>query len=435
VFDPEYCSEAVATVVASVNSLCEGELPEADVTLGADAKALLALRRRYDSHLAGLLVAAVGRDLPDLEGARNVATWAAQELCLAPSEATALYRAGRGAMEHPATGKAYAAGQISTRHVLVIVDGLRGLPASALVTGDELLAKEALTRTPKELRQLADRFRATVAPDLDDKETRDLKEDQYLHASPTLGGVKVDGWLTGSNAEWFTQGLDRFSKPAADDQRNAAQRRADGAGLMARIAAGADVAARDLADTGYSPADLPKARVTVITDVTTLQRALDAVHDRAKLPSWLPAAESEMVHGAHGERTGTALDWRSLLAAVCDGDVQRLVLSGESEVLDLGREARFYSRNQRRALARGGRAVCAWPRCDSPWVEAHHMVHWAHGGGTDLATGILLCSYHHSLFHAGWRLEESTDGLIQSIPPMDWYFKRSQRRRSQPRAA
>jgi hypothetical protein len=79
--------------------------------------------------------------------------------------------------------------------------------------------------------------------------------------------------------------------------------------------------------------------------------------------------------------------------------------------------------------------VCAWPHCDSPWVEAHHQVHWAHGGGTDLATGILLCSYHHTLFHAGWRLDESADGPPKPNPPLDWYYQRTRKRRNQPRAA
>jgi hypothetical protein len=434
-FDSEYCSPATATVVEAVGALCDGELPEADMTLGADAKVLLGLRRRYDARLAALLVAAAGRDLPDLEGARNVAAWAAQELCMAPGEATVLYKAGRAALTHPATGKAFNAGTISARHVNVIADGLRSLPPGAVRHGDEKFAEDALHNTPKELRALIDRYRATVDPEADDKETRDLKDEQYFHASPTLGGVKVDGWLTGSNAEWFTQGLDRFSKPVPDDLRTATQRRADGAALMARVAAGADIAARDLADTGYTPNDLPTTRVTVITDVITLQRALDAAAERAMIPSWLPAAEQEMVQGARGERTGTAVDWRALLANVCDGDVQRLVLSGKSEVLDLGRESRFYSRAQRRALARGGRMVCAWPHCDSPWVEAHHQVHWAHGGGTDLATGILLCSYHHTLFHAGWRLDESADGPPKPNPPLDWYYQRTRKRRSQPRAA
>jgi hypothetical protein len=31
--------------------------------------------------------------------------------------------------------------------------------------------------------------------------------------------------------------------------------------------------------------------------------------------------------------------------------------------------------------------------------EAHHLDPWALGGRTDLARGILLCSYHHHRIH------------------------------------
>jgi hypothetical protein len=61
------------------------------------------------------------------------------------------------------------------------------------------------------------------------------------------------------------------------------------------------------------------------------------------------------------------------------------VLSGPSQVLDLGRERRLITGPLRRALVLRDRG-CAFPGCDRPprWCDAHHITHWANGGPTNL---------------------------------------------------
>jgi hypothetical protein len=51
------------------------------------------------------------------------------------------------------------------------------------------------------------------------------------------------------------------------------------------------------------------------------------------------------------------------------------------------------------------RAACRFPGCERKrWLNAHHLVHWADGGGTNLDNLILLCHAHHRLIHeGGWR--------------------------------
>ena len=69
----------------------------------------------------------------------------------------------------------------------------------------------------------------------------------------------------------------------------------------------------------------------------------------------------------------------------CDSGVTRVLLGSESTVIDVGRSKRTVSGPARRALdARDGH--CRWPGCDRPakWSAAHHVVHWIHGGSTDL---------------------------------------------------
>lgn len=450
IFEPEHCTREVTALVAATAAVRGRGVPGPDISVGADVKALLVLRRELDGLLAERLVPFTARDLHDLEGAQSLGAWAAQQLCLAPGEVTALARVGKANLTHPATGALQESGQISARHARVVHAALHGLPAELQSAGDEFLAPLALDRTPSDLGYVAEKWRETVTPELTQDDLDAMDDAQYLKASPTSGGVKLDGWFTGRNAEWLLKGLDRFAKPTADDIRDADQRRADALALMARIAAGADLTARDLEGTGHAPADLPKVRITMLTDVITMQRAVDAFDELTAagaaaadalaspasraLPGWLPAAERDLVAGTHGERTLSPMPWRELLAAVCDGDIQRLVLDPASAVLDLGRAARLFSTDQRRAIARGGRLVCQWRRCKSPWVEAHHRTRWVDGGHTNHADGLLLCSYHHTLVHMGWTLTETDNGYKATAPP-DWAERRRHKRRRKPRAA
>ena len=103
----------------------------------------------------------------------------------------------------------------------------------------------------------------------------------------------------------------------------------------------------------------------------------------------------------------------------CDCSVTRVLLDSESAVIDVGRAKRVVSGPARRALAaRDG--TCRWPGCDRPasWTAAHHVVHWVHGGTTDLDNLILLCHRHHWMVHEGkWQLVRSDDGRMLAIPP------------------
>ena len=70
----------------------------------------------------------------------------------------------------------------------------------------------------------------------------------------------------------------------------------------------------------------------------------------------------------------------------CDASLTRVVMGPGSEPLDVGRRTRVVPASLRRALNHrdGG---CTHPGCDTPahWCDAHHITHWADGGGTDSA--------------------------------------------------
>ncbi len=84
----------------------------------------------------------------------------------------------------------------------------------------------------------------------------------------------------------------------------------------------------------------------------------------------------------------------------CDATVIPAVLGGTGELLDLGRATRLASAGQLTALWWRDRG-CSFPGCATPahWCDAHHLVHWADGGRSDLGNLALLCGRHHSVVH------------------------------------
>jgi hypothetical protein len=104
----------------------------------------------------------------------------------------------------------------------------------------------------------------------------------------------------------------------------------------------------------------------------------------------------------------------------CDASVTRVVLDGESSVVDVGRARRLPGTAARRALLARDKG-CVWPGCDRPasWTSAHHLRHWAHGGATDLDNLALVCHWHHWKLHeGGWQLVRSNEsGDVVAVPP------------------
>jgi hypothetical protein len=90
-----------------------------------------------------------------------------------------------------------------------------------------------------------------------------------------------------------------------------------------------------------------------------------------------------------------------------------------TQPLEVGRTSRVVTAAQRVALVVRDRG-CSFPGCDRPPArcEAHHLVHWLHGGPTDLQNLVLVCRAHHRAVHeGGWRLGRDPDGRLTATPP------------------
>ncbi|MFN2539598.1 MAG: DUF222 domain-containing protein [Mycobacteriales bacterium] len=87
---------------------------------------------------------------------------------------------------------------------------------------------------------------------------------------------------------------------------------------------------------------------------------------------------------------------------------------GSLTAFDAGRTAREVPLPLRRFLGDVDGERCRFPGCSRvTHLHAHHVRFWAHGGPTDLANLVLVCSRHHTLIHAqGFQLVLSPDRTL-----------------------
>ncbi|MEI2826271.1 MAG: HNH endonuclease signature motif containing protein [Dermatophilaceae bacterium] len=86
--------------------------------------------------------------------------------------------------------------------------------------------------------------------------------------------------------------------------------------------------------------------------------------------------------------------------ASCDGEVVPVAVSTKGDVVGVGRGQRLFPPTMIKAMWLRDRG-CTFAGCGAPahWCDAHHLVHWADGGATDVSNGALLCGRHHTIVH------------------------------------
>lgn len=365
----------------------------------------------------GLLVdtLAVAGDVAEEHGARSAGAWLAAVTHDDGAVAGRLQRLATETERHPEVRNAMRDGRISLRHAQVIVRAIDAFgPEVPFAVRDEAVAHLLALAgqfTPKELRRLGDGILAVIDPASYDEAERAKLEAELARARASTrlsirptgdGAARISGVLPESVAERLRKYLHAFSAPRHDSA------------------------------TGGSASD---------------SRYLDPVTGR-RLPhervlgeafaAFLEAADPQRLPMQGGDATQVVvtIEWEKLLAGVgvgmADGEaipvseVRRLacqarilpaVLGGRSEVLDLGRSRRLFTKAQRTALTLRQR-TCAFEGCDVPieWCEAHHLDPWSSGGRTDLANSVGCCSRHHHVIHdPRYAVERQGSGEFRAI--------------------
>jgi len=274
---------------------------------------------------------------------------------------------------------ALADGEIGFAHLVVMA---RTADAVGSKFNEAVLLKKARENSPGKFHHICRHYRHAIdaysfnAEHVEQVENRSLKLSTWFDGSLLLSGV-LDS-VGGAALRSVLEPLAR--KSGAHDDRSRERRLAD--------------ALVELATGGEQP-----AKIQVTSSVETLLGLVGA-----------PAAEMEF---------SLPVSSKTIERLACDCSITRVLLNSESTVIDVGRSKRVVSEPGRRALkARDG--SCRWPGCERPpsWSAAHHVVHWIHGGTTDLDNLILLCHRHHWMVHeGGWQIVRSDDGRMMTIPP------------------
>jgi hypothetical protein len=255
--------------------------------------------------------------------------------------------------------------------------------------------------------------------------------------------VAVNGLLDPEAGQVLVAALEPLARPAsADDPRSGGQRRADALVELARRSLEAGrlpqsggvrpqlTVTVELASLlgpdglggeggGSGPLDPETCRRLAcdgaVTRVLVTRHRTDQHHPHAQEQP-LARDRSELEELGNQDQNGMdGLQVRLRAAAL----LPPILGGAPTQPLEVGRTTRVVQPAQRTALAirDGG---CVFPGCDRPpaWCEAHHLVHWLHGGPTDLANLALLCRAHHRAVHeGGWRLARDPDGRLTATPP------------------
>jgi hypothetical protein len=293
----------------------------------------------------------------------------------------------------PATGRALADGEISLAHAQAMTAATCGLDVESARWVECTVLADPRVRTPGQvayrarkaaLEVGADRAKRRAAAQAD-RELLAFEFDgrvSFSWSMPTVDAAIVGGWLDGVSG-----------RQGPDDQRPAAQRRADALFdlVTGHLDLGSDAAGEDAAG-GVGPV---RAHLDVLA---THESLLDQVWREAGAAT--PAGQS-----AGGGWTGASIDGRSVFGAQlrqlgCDADLRLTLINDFGCILDQGRTTRVVSARLRGLLVVRDQH-CRFPGCQTTHrrCHAHHIRHWADGGPTDLQNLLLLCDRHHHAVH------------------------------------
>jgi Domain of unknown function (DUF222)/HNH endonuclease len=377
------------------------------------------LRRLDEADARGAAGAETGTRAP------STAAWLRAALRMRQAAAGERVRVARALHRGPlpATAQALAAGEITYQHAAVLAEATHDLPAGNVTEAEPVLLDAARRLDPLRLRRVTGHLRGVIDPDRADERARARLERRGLWLSGTIDGmVAVDGLLDSEAGEAVQAALAPLARPCGpEDERSAAQRRADALGELARLGLQAGwlpqegglrpqlTVAVELGSllAGSGGVGGSGAWGGILAPETVRRLACDAAVTRAMVQ------RHSHQPGAHHGDGGLAEELRAAVALLPPP------LGAPSQLLDLGRTTRVISPALRGALTvRDGGCVAAG--CDRPaaWSDAHHLTHWLGGGATSLANLVLLCRTHHRAVHeGGWRLARQPSGQVTLAPP------------------
>lgn len=163
----------------------------------------------------------------------------------------------------------------------------------------------------------------------------------------------------------------------------------------------------------HLPKDPNHALADALVEMASNALAEQSNHDLATV---VVHADVSML--ALDDRVGVAehgpdVPMEAIRRMTCDGRLQMVAHAGDGSVVGVGRVTRSIPPWLRR-LVRERDGGCRFPGCGRTyWTQIHHIVHWAHGGLTDIDNLITLCGHHHRMLHEeGWTVTGDPAGRV-----------------------
>ncbi|MGY1773573.1 DUF222 domain-containing protein [Blastococcus sp. SYSU D00813] len=380
--------------------MCSNSSPDADRVdlhvlsdgeLLAEVAAAVAEQNRAAARLAAVVRAADARSACEHDGLKTMAAWLRTHAGLKGNAAAGLVHRGRALALLPATAAAFAAGAIGAEHVTEISKVVAPRPAAlAAAQGidagevEAALATIAVSQTSQKLAGAVADYLARLDPDGPEPEPETQRSLQMVtHADHTVTLIAQLDPVGGEKVKAVLEPMAAASRTAGD-VRGPAQVRGD--------------AFVQWADLTLAAGAVPIQR--------TRKPGIAAVLDLDDLVDPAPGkTAAELGFGA----TISAARARWL---ACDSTVARIVMGPDGEPIHRGREVRIVPAALRHLLDLRDKG-CVFAGCDAPpwWCEAHHRIHWAFGGQTELENLGLLCERHHGKVHHGYTVERDADGV------------------------
>jgi hypothetical protein len=314
----------------------------------------------------------------------------------------------------PQLGVALRSGEIGAAHVDAVASAAGRLDESlraSFFEHEPEIVRTAASSSPEELARYCGRLADRVAADEGVARAERQRQLTSLRRSidQTTGMYRLHAELHPELGHRLWMALDAEVDARAAAAVTSGDR--DGAVEMSRDRVAAE-ALVDLVSGGHQMRRPARTEVLVVVDHATLQHGL---HE---------AGVCEL-----GD--GTAIPPAAARRLACDAAIIPVVLGGDGRPLDVGREQRLATADQRRAL-RVVYRTCAVDGCSTPFhrCEIHHSLEWLrHAGPTDLRHLLPLCSRHHHLVHeGGWRIQLDADRTLTV-----WHADGTMHSRSDPR--
>jgi hypothetical protein len=382
------------------------ELEEEVVTLAAHIHAA--------THRLLVLIAEFDRRRGwELGGHRSPAHWLSFRTGIDLGAAREKVRAAQALCELPRIGASMARGELSFSKI-------RALTRVATAENEEDLLELARGVTTAQLERMVRAFRKGSREDEAALERERHRRRGFSVFPDDDGMYLVKGRLTpevgallmraveAAGDVLFREEMEVGAGSRADSEARATRRRADAVGLLAERAMEAGFEKGQVSGTMAA-----RYQVVLHVETGTLEEEGGAGRSELEDGTRVSAETSRRIscdaglvrvthaQGAHHPPAAGP----GQASTPADQPSGRASHTSDQPILSVGRRTRTIPPSLRRALEVRDRG-CRFPGCGSRFTDAHHVRHWADGGGTSLDNCVLLCHHHHRLVHeGGWRMD------------------------------